>query len=143
MNFYRQGIFHYEFIPEGKAVFKEMYNDFLRRLRNAVRRKRPKNGESTVGFLFTKMLQHTFGFGQRFLSSDITDLAPADFYLSPQLKSALKGWRYCGAADIKKNVTEELKGLLQNGFQERFQHLYSRWQKCVFAQGEYFEGNVD
>jgi len=54
----------------------------------------------------------------------------------------LKGWRYCGAADINKNATEELKRPLQNGFQERFQQLYSRWQKCVVAQWDCFEGNV-
>jgi len=41
------------------------------------------------------------------------------------------------------NATEELKRLPQNGFQECFQHLYSRWQKFIVAQGEYFEGNID
>jgi len=29
------------------------------------------------------------------------DLGPADFYLFPRLKSALKGRRFCGGADIK------------------------------------------
>jgi hypothetical protein len=42
------------------------------------------------------------GFGQGFLCSDIIDLAPADFYLLPRLKSALKGRRYCGATAIKE-----------------------------------------
>jgi hypothetical protein len=37
---------------------------------------------------------------------------------------------------------EELKRFSQNGFQKRFQKLYSRWQKCIVAQGDYFEGNV-
>jgi hypothetical protein len=37
---------------------------------------------------------------------------------------------------------EELKKLSQNGFQECFQHLYSRWQMCIAEQGEYYEGNV-
>jgi hypothetical protein len=51
-------------------------------------------------------------------------------------------WRFCDATDIIKNATEELKRLSQNGFQERFQQLYSRWQKCVDAEGNCFEGNV-
>jgi hypothetical protein len=38
---------------------KEMYIDILRGLRDAARRKLPKNGESTVGFFFTTMLQNT------------------------------------------------------------------------------------
>jgi transposase len=69
------------------------------------------------------------------------ELAAADFYLFPQLKSALKGQHYRDATDIK-NAPEELKRLSQNSFQECFQHIYSRWQKCIFTQGDYFEGNV-
>ena len=65
------------------------------------------------------------------------DLAPTDFYLFPQLKSALKGWGCCDTTDIK-NATEKLKRLSQNGFQECFQHLCSQWQKCVIEQGDYF-----
>jgi hypothetical protein len=51
------------------------------------------------------------------------NLAAADFYLFPQLKSALKGRRFCDVTEIIKNVTEELKRLSQNGFQECFRHL--------------------
>ena len=50
--------------------------------------------------------------------------------------------RYCVATDIIKNTTEELKRLSQSGFHECFQRLYSSWQKCLVAQGDYFEGNV-
>jgi len=50
-------------------------------------------------------------------------------------------WRFCDATDIIKNATEELKRLSQNGFQECFQHLYSRWQKCVVAEEDCFEGS--
>jgi hypothetical protein len=49
------------------------------------------------------------------------NLALADFYLFLQLKSALKGWHFCGANDIIKHVLEELKRLSQNGLQECFQ----------------------
>jgi hypothetical protein len=70
------------------------------------------------------------------------DLVPPDIYLFLPLISALKGRRLCDATDIIENATEKLKRLSQNGFQERFQHFYSRWQNCVFAQGHYFEGNV-
>jgi len=92
------------------------------------------------------------GFGQEFLSKEQCDntglysvppeLAPADFYLFLGLKTTLKGRRFCDAIDILINAREELKRLPQNDFQEYFQNLYSLWQKCVVAQGEYFEGNV-
>jgi len=54
------------------------------------------------------------------------DLIAANFHLFPQLKSTMKGRGFIIASDIIKNAAEELKRLSQNGFQERFQHLYSR-----------------
>jgi hypothetical protein len=69
-------------------------------------------------------------------------MTPPDFYLFSRLKLAFKGWRFCDVIDIIKNATKELKRLSQNGFQACFQYLYSRWQKCMFAQGDYFEGTV-
>jgi hypothetical protein len=45
-----------------------------------------------------------------------SDLAAADFYFFPWLKSERKGWHFCDAAGIIKNVMEELKRLSQNGF---------------------------
>jgi len=55
---------------------------------------------------------------------------------------AVKGRRFCDVTDIIENAKDELERLSENGFQECFQQLYSLWQKCVFAQGDYFEGNV-
>jgi hypothetical protein len=67
------------------------------------------------------------GFGQGFLSKEKYDniaafpeLAPADIYLFPLLKSVLKGRRFCDASDIIKNASEELKSLSQNVFLECF-----------------------
>jgi len=80
----------------------------------------------------------TVGFSRGFLSKEQCDniaaspyfphLVPADFYLFPRLKSAMKERGFCDATDIIKNATEELKMLSQNGFQESFQRLHSRWQ---------------
>ena len=71
-----------------------------------------------------------------------SDLALADCYLLPGLKSTLKRRGFCEISHIIKNATEELKKLTFNCFQECFQHLYSRWENCVFAQGDSFEGSV-
>jgi hypothetical protein len=48
----------------------------------------------------------------------------------------MKGRCFCDATDFIKNATKELKRLSENGFQECFPHLYSLWQKCIFAHGE-------
>jgi len=70
------------------------------------------------------------------------DLTPADFCLFRHMKSALKGLRCCDATVIIKNTMKELKILSQNGSQECFQHIYSRWLKGLVAERGYFEGNL-
>jgi hypothetical protein len=42
------------------------------------------------------------------------DLAAADFYLFPRMKSTLKKRRFCDANDIIKNATKELKRLTKS-----------------------------
>ena len=69
------------------------------------------------------------------------DLTPADFYLFSQLELASEGRRFYDTTDIR-NAMGELKRLSQNGFQECFQHLYSRWQKYIDERGDYFEENT-
>ena len=66
---------------------------------------------------------------------------PVDLYLFPPMKLALKRQRFCNNNEIIKHATERLKRLSRNGFQKCFQHLYSHWQKCIAAQGDYFERN--
>jgi len=57
------------------------------------------------------------------------DLAPADFYMFPGIKSALKLRRINHATDIR-NAMEELNRVSQNGYQECLQ---------LIAQGCYFK----
>jgi len=108
----------------------------------------PKNGDPAVGFFFMTMFQHTGQFRIRISSKNnvttlehptySSDLSPFDFYMFARLVSAMKGERFCDATDIIKNATAELKMIPQNGFQECFQHLCSRWKKCIVSQEEYF-----
>ena len=64
------------------------------------------------------------------------------FLLVPWTETSIEGRHFCDVTDIIRNATEELKRLSQNGFQECFQHLYRRWQKCTVEWGVYFEGNL-
>jgi hypothetical protein len=66
------------------------------------------------------------------------DLSPPDFFLFPQLKNVLKGKKFASTEEYTAKTTKVLK----NGFQECFQNHYECWQKCVTAQGNYFEGNA-
>jgi transposase len=127
-----------------------MYIAILRRLREG---NDPKKRITNSWFLLhNNAPAHRSVLVKNFLAKNIVttlehppyspDPATADFYLFPRMKSALKGQRFCYVTDIIRNATAELKRLSQNGFQECFPHLDSRWQKCVVAQGDYFEGNA-
>jgi hypothetical protein len=48
------------------------------------------------------------------------DLAEADFYPFPRVKSALKGRPFCDATDVIKNATEELKKAFTKWLPGRF-----------------------
>jgi [histone H3]-lysine36 N-dimethyltransferase SETMAR len=148
-----RGIVHFEFIPEGRTVNKELYVNVLKRLRNAIRRKRPDLWATQDWMLLhDNAPAHRSVIVQQYLAKhSVTvlpqppyspDLAPCDFSLFPRMKDALKGRRFSSANDVKAAATEALKDVSRNGFLETFQKLYERWQKCIIAQGEYFEGNV-
>jgi len=70
------------------------------------------------------------------------DLAPADFLPVTSTDISPEVTIVCDITDNIKNATEELKRISQNGFQECFQHIYSRWQKCAVAYGDCSAGNV-
>ncbi|GFU80949.1 hypothetical protein TNCV_1276951 [Trichonephila clavipes] len=47
---------------------------------------------------------------------------------------------YVVVYEVESALLAELEDLAKNGFQKYFDVLYRRWQKCVVAQGSYFEG---
>ena len=49
--FDRKGIVHHEFVPHGQMVNKQLYQEVLARLRDAVRRKRPELWENQTWIL--------------------------------------------------------------------------------------------
>ena len=64
------------------------------------------------------------------------DLAPSDFCLFPKLR----GYRYKTIEEIKEAVTKAINRLTQEDFHGAFQKLLERYNKCIAAGGDYFEG---
>jgi histone-lysine N-methyltransferase SETMAR len=146
-----KGLIHYEFIPEGRTVNKELYVEILRRLRDAIRRKRPEKWAANNWVLLhdNAPAHRSLLVGNYLAKNNVTtlehppyspDLAPADFFLFPRLKSSLKGKRFADVEDVRENATKVLKDIQENEFHKCFEQLYDRWGKCVVAGGEYFEG---
>ena len=69
------------------------------------------------------------------------DLAPCDFFLFPRMKRNLKGKRFQNVEEVRVKMTETLKAITLQQFQNCFEQLKRRWDKCIDCQGEYFEGD--
>ena len=65
------------------------------------------------------------------------DLAPCDFWLFPKLI----GCRYEKIEQLKDVVTKVIDTLTQEDFHGAFQKLLERYNKCIEAGGDYFEGD--
>ena len=94
---------------------KQLYIDILCHLRDAVRRKSPdKWRTNSLSLLHDNVPAYWSVVMNDLLAKNIVttlvhlphflDLAAADFYLFPQLKSALMGWNVCDATDIMRNA---------------------------------------
>ena len=65
------------------------------------------------------------------------DLAPCDFCLSPKLR----GCRYETIEAMKEAVTKVIDTLTQDDLHGAFQKLLERYNKCIAASEDYFEGD--
>jgi hypothetical protein len=122
----------------------------LTRLRESVRRKRPRL------WPVKRILHHdnasahdALRFREFLTKNSITkmdqppyspDLAPCDFWLS-KIKKCPKGTKICWPfwhPMPRKNVTARIP---ENDFQDRFRQWHHRITKCMASRGEYFEGH--
>ena len=102
---YWKGIVHSVFVPRGETVNKEFYLNVLKHLREAVRRNRSEAWTNNTWMLHHHNAPaHASLLIRKFLTKHETTvvlqppyfpgLAPADFFLFPELKSSLKGRRF-------------------------------------------------
>ena len=66
------------------------------------------------------------------------DLAPCDFCLFLKLR----GCRYETIEEMKEAVTKVIDTLTQEDLYGAFQKLLERYNKCIAAGGDYFEGDL-
>jgi hypothetical protein len=69
------------------------------------------------------------------------DLAPRDFFLFTKMKLKLKGRRFDTTEEIQTESQRVLDTLTEKDFQEAFQKWRRRWDRCLQAGENYFEGD--
>jgi hypothetical protein len=117
-----KGIVHKEFVPAGQAVNSGFYCDFLRRLRENVRRRRPELCREQTWLLHhDNAPSHTSILTQQFLAKYkmaaiphplySPDLAPCDFFLLPKMKFKLKGRKFDTTEEIQAESQRVLDSL--------------------------------
>jgi len=145
-------IVHHEFVPHGQMVNKQFYQEVVARLRDAVRKKRPELLENQTWMLHhDKAPAHTSFLIRSYLAKYQTsvvphppcspDLAPADYFLFPKIKTTLKGRRFQTIEEIQENAIRELRATTESAFQEAFQQWKKLWERCIASRGDYFEGD--
>ena len=65
------------------------------------------------------------------------DVAPCDFWLFLKLR----GYRYERIEEMKEAVAKVIDTLTQEDFHGALQKLLERYNKCIAAGGDYFEGD--
>ena len=65
------------------------------------------------------------------------ELAPCDFWLLPKLR----GCHYETIEEMKEAVTKVIDPLTKEDFHGALPNLLERYNKCIAAGGDYFEGD--
>lgn len=147
-----RGVVHYEFLPPGQTVNKQYYLSVMRRLREAIRLKRPELWANNSWFLHhDNAPSHTALVLRDFFAKNSThivpqppyspDLAPCDFWLFSKLKRPLRGHRFDTIEEIKAESKKVLKAIPEKDYSDCFEEWKKRWHKCILSAGDYFEGD--
>ena len=145
-----QGVIHKEFVPEGETINAVYYKGVMERLLNRIRRVRPGMCESGEWFLLhNNAPSHNATIIKQFLAQwkvtvfdhppYLTDLAPADYFLFPKVKSHLKGRPFDSISDIQTAVTSTLNTIAKDNFYKGIQKKYDRANQCIQLEGMYIE----
>ena len=122
------GVVHQEFLPQRRTVNKEYYLEVMRRLREAIRKKRPELWKNNSWLLHHENAPaHSSLLVRNFLAKKpySPDLAPCVFFLFPRLKRPMKGRRFATIEEIKTESLKELKDIPKSAYEKCFED----WKK--------------
>ncbi len=148
-----QGIVHLEFLPPKMTVTSKVYVGILARLREAIRRKRPVLWkDSSYQILHNNAPSHTTAHTvTSMIETDMKevphpryspDLAPADFWFFPYLKSQIRGRIFRTIPKLQDELVRIISQIPRSKSHDALhKQLPDRWRKCITACSEYFEGD--
>ena len=131
---------HYEFAPRGQTINKEYYVEVLKRLCDAVRRKRTRFWSRDDWLIHRDNAPtHSSNLVLQFLVKHkivqlcqppySLEIALCDFWMFPKFKMALKGKCFDDIETIQDNATRELKPIPKSAFEHCFKMWKHRWER--------------
>ena len=148
-----RGIVHIDLVPEGQTVNQVYYKEVSTNLHERVSRRRPEMWKNSSWVLNqdnapahnalavkTFLTKHKITVLEHPLYSP--GLSPCDFFLFPEIKSALRGTRFESIDTVKAKGTELMNKLSEDGLQHCFQQWKIHMEWCRDRGGEYIEGGA-
>jgi [histone H3]-lysine36 N-dimethyltransferase SETMAR len=141
------GVLLIDYLPKGETVNSTRYQETLKKLAVAIRRKRPNlqnvilhhdnarphTSHATAAVIAAKgwnVLPHP---------PYSPDLAPSDFFLFGPLKDFLRGQKFDDDEEVKAAVRSWVRQCKPDFFSAGFAQWKNRWDKCVARGGDYVE----
>ncbi len=144
-----EGVLLVDFMTRGTTINGEAYRNTLRKLRTAIKNKRPGKLSRGIELLHDNARPHTAAETVSLIKSfkwNIVnhpayspDLAPSDYHLFPNMKSHFAGSDFDNDEEIKDAVMTYLKSLDANFYEEGISKLIHRCDKCINRLGNYVE----
>ncbi len=142
-----RGMLHHEYV-RGRTVNSDLFVRILARFQAALHRKRPRcrrylhmdNASPHRARITQLRLLLT---GQRTITHPpySPDLSPCDFWLYPRIKKGLKGRRFPDLDSLETAVDEQIAAIPSFEYRDCFTHKWPmRWARCMYRNGNYFEG---
>ncbi len=146
-----QGIVHREFVPQGRGVNTEYYLQVMKTLRERIRRCHTMcwrhnsfwlHHDGAPAHRADPVVQFLERTGTHLLPHPpySPDLAPSDFFLFARLKKNLRGVVFQNLEELQQRINQEIGLIPVTEFHHAMADSWTnRLQKCVAADGDYFE----
>ena len=144
-----KGILMIDYMPPKTTMNGQYYANLMKELRNSIRQKR--RGMLTRGVLLlhdnapvhkSRIAQAAIrdcGYVQLDHPPYSPDLAPSDYFLFRQLKSALRGRHFNDDEEVKAAAEAWLEGQSEKFYKSGIRSLKDKWNKCITMKGHYIE----
>ena len=143
--FDRHGVLFDQAVPVGQRVDGDYYLSTLKKVRRAIRTKRPELHASGTILLQDNAGPHRKREVLESLESwnwetlphppYSPDLSPCDFFLFPRIKEPLRGQRFTTEDEVNEAFKASLTTVTKSGVRDGIDGLVHRWKKCLEVEG--------